>query len=308
MESTFKLITKKFIPLKLYFRLRRLYLYLDNATFNLRHKFSSVHGYKLNLDNPQSFNEKIICKRFYDKNPLIALTSDKFAVRQYVAGKLGIERSKKHLIPLLFTTDRPQTIPFDDLPGEYIIKPNHGSGWYIIAESTGGNKKFSIKDSVRSYCLADSEKARVEVAKICSAWLKTNYGVLYNEWAYKKIKPMIIIEKLLRNSNGSIPDIYRLHMFHGHCRTINLYDTEWNLLDVTFGNRPKRNISKPRELDEMIKIGEALSSDFDYARIDLYIADSNIYFSEITHYPFAGFGKFIPTEFDFKFGSYWKIK
>ena len=42
-------------------------------------------GYKLNLDNPQTFNEKIMWMKLYYQNPLITKCCDKFAVKEYVA-------------------------------------------------------------------------------------------------------------------------------------------------------------------------------------------------------------------------------
>jgi hypothetical protein len=38
-------------------------------------------------------------------------------------------------------------------------------------------------------------------------------------------------------------------------------------------------------MSEMIKVGEKLSEDFPYARIDLYDVDGKVVFGEITFYP-----------------------
>ena len=40
--------------------------------------FYKKHGYKLNLNKPKTFSEKIIWKKINDRNPLIPLTADKF--------------------------------------------------------------------------------------------------------------------------------------------------------------------------------------------------------------------------------------
>lgn len=40
--------------------------------------------YKLNLDNPITYNEKLQWIKLYDKNELMAKCCDKYAVREYV--------------------------------------------------------------------------------------------------------------------------------------------------------------------------------------------------------------------------------
>ena len=51
--------------------------------------FRSRVGYKLNLKNPTTFNEKLQWIKLYDHNPLYTTMVDKFAVKKYVADKCG---------------------------------------------------------------------------------------------------------------------------------------------------------------------------------------------------------------------------
>ena len=60
----------------------------------------------------------------------------------------------------------------------------------------------------------------------------------------------------------------------------------------------------PANIDEMVKIAEKLSEDFPYARVDLYNIKGRIVFGEITFYPWSGYVKFTPEDFDFELGSY----
>ena len=317
MKLILKKILKKIIPVRIRSKMKQVYFHLDTATFKniIKNEFFRVHGYKLNLKDPKSFNEKVIYKWLFDRNPLIQLTSDKYRVRHYIEDKLGNDGAKKHLVPLLYVTCRPETIPFNELPDEYIIKPNHGWASYIIAENVKGNKKYTIKTPKKTYSLADTKEVRIEIIKVCKIWLSTNYGVKKNMWAYQKIKPLIIIEKLLRDSFGNIPDDYKFFMFHGKCKRITVcaerlsnltfteYDINWNLLNFSVG-KPGKPVKKPEALDQMMLISEKLSKDFDFVRIDLYFADNNIYCGEITHYPLSGLGKITTTEFDFELGKY----
>ena len=66
----------------------KLYLYLW---------YKKVTGEKLNLSNPQTFNEKIQWLKLYDRNPLYTKLVDKYEVRKYIKQKLG----EQYLIPLV---------------------------------------------------------------------------------------------------------------------------------------------------------------------------------------------------------------
>ncbi len=78
-----------------------------------------------NLIWPTTFNEKILHRKLFDRRPLLAMVSDKYAVRAYVAEKVGA-----HILPeLYYITTEPETIPFDSLPDRFVLKPTHGSGW-----------------------------------------------------------------------------------------------------------------------------------------------------------------------------------
>lgn len=273
--------------------------------------FLKIHGYPLNLDNPQSFNEKIVYKKLFDRNPLITLTADKYRARQYIRDRIGWE-ADNHLIPLLYVTDNPETIPFDRLSNEYIIKPNNGAGRWILAEIVNGLKKYNINYTHREVFNLSNE----EIVNICKEWFKTIHGTQWYEWAYQEIKPLIVIEKLLREKSGKFPSDYRFGMFGSKCRlvyvtthnlaTFNYYDENWNVLDIRReGHEVGIPIEKPKTFDKMIEFAEKLSAGFDFVRTDFYSIDNYIYFGEITHYPGAGYAKF-PKDIDFKLGEYWK--
>lgn len=283
-----------------------LKLYLDKVQNykRLKKKFLSRLNYPLNIESPLSFNEKIQWKKLNDRNPLLPVTADKLSVRSYLVKVLGENQANRILIPLYFETENPEKIIFENLPDEFVIKPNHGSHMHLIFE----NKNNIVPD---------------DVIKECKKWLKVHHGYYNYEWAYKNIKRKIIIEKLLKTSDGGLPLDYKFFCFHGKCSLIRAqfnrfnqevrtgyFSTQWDILPIS---RPGydaviQNIAKPGKLREMIKIAEKLSENFDAVRIDLYNCDGNIYFSETTHYDFNGFVKFEPESFDFELGKYWRLE
>jgi len=271
-----------------------------------RRKFYKKLGYPLNLENPRSFNEKIIWKKIHDRNPLLPVTADKYQVRSYLKETFGEEKAKEILIPLLYVTDQPKTIPFEfeRLPSAFIVKPNHTSGRNIIVEDDHFNKK--------------------EIIKTCRRWLKTPYGLEKLEWAYQPIKRKIIIEKLLCEDDGGILKEFLFHIFHRKCKlvqvrfdrmnhydsySLSFFDEKWNFLSVKIPSLPQGpSIKKPENYEIMLELAEKLSKPFDYVRVDLYSSNGKIYFGELTHYPAGGKGKLEPNSFAFELGKHWKIE
>lgn len=287
-----------------FFVIRAYSLYFLNQITNYqleRIKFFKALEYQPNLQNPQSFNEKIFWKKIYDRNPLLPVTADKYEVRSYIKEVLGEEKAKELLVPLLYVTDKPETIPFDRLPSSFIIKPNHASGRYIIVENGHYNQR--------------------EIIMTCRRWLRTSYGLEKMEWAYQPIKRKIVIEELLIDEGGIVPIDFKFHMFHGKCKSISVFfnrmtnrskstfDEHWNFLPVKNPSRPQGpKIDKPENYEIMLELAEILAKPFDYVRVDLYNIKGKIYISELTHYPKSGLLKYEPVTYDFELGRYWSIE
>lgn len=271
---------------------------------NLKSEFLKKVRYSLNLNPPRSYNEKIVWKKLYDRNPLLTITADKYAVRAYVKKMLGSQEAEKILIPLYHVTDDPETIPFDKLPEKFVVKPNHGSHMHRII-------------------LENKDKLEDEIKKNCRQWLKINYGLYCHEWAYRNIDKKIIVEKLIETDDCLLPLDFKFFCFDGKCKyfrisnnrlgsdgSLAFYDMDLNLLPVGMrGYQTAREPFKlPPSLKKMVQQSEKLSADFDAVRVDFYNCNGKVYFSELTHYHGSGLVGFEPESFDFELGSHWNIK
>ncbi len=274
-----------------------------NDSRQLKKEFFEKLKYELNLDSPRSYNEKIQWKKLYDRNPLLTVTADKYAVRSYLKSVLGEKSASELLIPLYHVTDKPENIPFGELPEKFVVKPNHGSQMHIFVE--------------------DKNQLPYElIIKECKRWLKVNFGFYTGEWAYRNIKRKILVEKMLETETGEMPLDYKLYCFHGKCKLIRVsgnrfgeevlsgyFDTDWNLLPFGVpGYKCNHPYDKPGNLGEMISLAECLSKPFDYVRVDLYSIGKKTYFGELTHYEASGMGRLEPESFDFMLGQYWNIE
>lgn len=258
-------------------------------------KYKEFLSKDVDLENPKLFTEKIQWLKLNDRRDLYTLCADKYLVRDYVEEKIG----SKYLIPLVMMTENYKDIKQDKLPDyPVIVKTTHDSGGTFIVQD---KKTFDFKRLQREL----------------TQRLKNNFYYLNREWEYKNIKPRIIVEKLLKDDSGNKQlNDYKIYCFHGKPMFIQTifdrgvetkedwYDTNWNLLNVYYFSPIKKNVEKPKVLEELLSVAEKLSQDFPYVRVDLYVANNQIYFGELTFRPYGGFMKFVPESFDEELGSY----
>jgi hypothetical protein len=283
-----------------------------------RKKIARIIGYYPDLENPQSYNEKLLWKKIYDRNPLLPIVSDKYRVRNYIKEALGEKAAEEILIPLLYATKKPETIPFEKLKEEYIIKPNNACKKYVIAENKDKKRIYILTNGKNKTRLSDCSKSKQEIINNCKEWISNPYGFYTYEWAYQKIKRKIIIEKLLRDDEGKVPTDYKFNVFHGKCQLIQVYydritginrawyTPEWGYINISGSARLAPYKNKPKNLKEMIDLAENLSKPFDFIRVDLYSINNKIYFGELTNYPMGARTPFDPISLDYEYGKKWK--
>lgn len=262
----------------------------------LEWEFKRRVGYPLNLDNPRTFNEKLQWLKLESKNhPEYTQMVDKVTAKDYVASIIGEE----YIIPTFGVWNDVESIEFDALPNQFVIKSTGDSGGVVICKD---KSKFDIA----------SAKAKLKKR------LGRNYSRLKKEFPYNNVKPRIIAEAYMEDESGELQD-YKIHNFNGQpkftlvCRnrfsstglTEDFYSYEWQLMDVKRPNHSHSDtiMAKPEELAEMYRLAEMLSKDIPFVRTDFYIVKHKVYFGELTFFPASGMGQFVPKEWDYKFGE-----
>ena len=267
---------------RLNFPIKRLNFYINNK-------------YLLNLTNPKKFNEKVTYRHLFERNPLLTTIVDKYEVRNYIENKVG----GKYLIPIIGVFDDIDSIDFEKLPKNFIMKTTHGSGQNIIFRNSKSNT--SIEKVKKSFKIWQTEKYRFQEL-ICFV---------------QPIKKRIIIEELLLTKNDKVPEDFKFFVFNGKVEFIqidndrfeehsrNFYDINWNLLTLKKGLLNGKKTIKPAKLEEMILIAEKLAKDFTFMRIDLFLLENKIYVGELTPAPGGGITPFEPFEKEIKYGKLW---
>lgn len=250
---------------------------------------------QINFKNPKTWTEKILWRMLYERDERFTKLADKFKVRDFVKNKVGNEYLPKlHKVYL-----NEKDINYEELPNEFVIKCNHdmGSTKIIIDKN-----KIDLKKIKKEY----------------NYFLNKNFYFYTREWHYKNIKPLIMIEEILKNNNGNELLDYKFHCFGGKVKLIqlansthtgnNIYNKDFSLMNINYYMPNYPPTKKPDNLEKMIKIAEKLSEDFSYVRVDLYsINEKEIKFGEMTFTPGGGSYYWNPPKINVKLLEEWLV-
>lgn len=288
-------MNKYFLPHSL---IVKLMSFVSDETY-IKIKWKKWMDYKLNLDNPRTFNEKLQWIKLNDHNPLYTELVDKYRVKQYVTEKVGSE----YVIPLLGQWDSVDKIEWEKLPNQFVIKCSHDSGSTVLCKD-------------KSALDIDTAKKKLESS------LKRNYYWESREWPYKNVKPRIFAEAYMEDEFGELRD-YKWFCFDGEPKAMfvasdrqkndeetkfDFYDENFNHLPITNGHPNSSTfIEKPKGFDIMKELASKLSKGLPEVRMDFYDVNGKVYFGEFTFFHWGGLMPFEPREWDLKFGDWIKL-
>ncbi|MGK0270227.1 MAG: hypothetical protein ACI88H_000870 [Cocleimonas sp.] len=260
-------------------------------------KFRLSLGYNINLDCPKTFNEKLIHRRLFSRDPIWSIVTDKIAVRTWLEEKGYLD----------FVNLVPARVAYsiDDLMNMKIDKP------VVIKAAWASGMNLFVNSSEQ----LQSHKATLEI------WLASPYAPERLIWAAEKMKRGFIIEDSIADEQGNVPLDYKFFCFNGKAEFVQIDLDRFSdhkraivSMDGTSNNwgyvkeSPKNDVSQEHKsiIARMKPIVELLSKDFSFLRGDLYLYKGEIYFGELTQTPHAGFGKFTKEEVDRRLGDIWK--
>ena len=229
-----------------------------------------------NLKNPKDLSELWIKRVLDGKVNELAYLADKYAVRKYVEDK-GLADI---LTPLIAVYKSADEIDFDSLPNRFALKANFGAGRNIICTDKKNLNYNEVREKVRQ-------------------WLKPN---IYSksERHYNYIPKKFVCEEFIDDGSGGFPIDYKFMCIHGkvHCilGVSGREEGHGSYLPYTLGWKPipeyyrgdataSEPLSRPANLEEMIRTAEHLAEGIDLVRVDLYSNGSRIWFGEMTLTP-----------------------
>lgn len=245
-------------------------------------------GVNLNLDKPVTIQDKLAWLNIYDCNSLKTKCADKIKIHDYCKDKLG----KDICVPILKTYDKVTDIKWDELPNQFVIKCNHGSGMNIICKD---KKRLNIQQCIQNL----------------TRWMNDDFAFRNGfEAHYHDIPHKILVEKMIGGGdlidykfwcfNGE-PKLYTINDGQGHGNII-YYDMNDNLQNF-YGVKNISDYKKPHHFDVMLYLSKRLSEDFHFVRVDFYEVDGEIYLGELTFTPGECGFKYQKREDEIKVGN-----
>ena len=253
----------------------------------IEYLFNDQMGYRFDINNPKTFNEKINAFKYNykKKGRIFSNLTDKNKVREYVKAKIG----EQYLIPQLLFKKKITVDDLEKLPNSFVIKTNNGSGTNYI-----------VKD-----------KSKEDLNKLCNYMnnlLKIKYQYIWGEFHYGDIKPGIVVDELKVDKEGNLPYDLKCFCFNNNGKKHKVYfidrvigddrcrkwiDEDWNEIEIKSQfTRLDVDIKKPKNYKDIFRVIDILSEDFNFVRVDLFLLDNKIYFGELTFTPTAGYLKF----------------
>ena len=268
--------------------------------FFLKVLFRLRTGYRLNLGNPVTFNEKLQWLKLNNRKPEYTRMVDKVGAKEYVASIIGEE----YIIPTIGVWDRVEDIDWEALPNQFVLKCTHDSGGIVIC--------------------SDKTKLDISAAKRkLKRGLRRDFYSQNREWPYKDVKRRIIGEVYMVDESGYELKDYKWFCFDGVPKALyiatdrgvkgeepkfDFFDTDFNHLPFTNGHpNSHRPILKPQGFEKMKELAAKLSEGQPHLRVDFYDINGKIYFGELTFYHMSGTSPFEPIEWDYKFGEWIKL-
>jgi hypothetical protein len=261
--------------------------------------FKKIHGYKLNLDAPVTLNEKLHWMKLRGPKFIDPKLVDKYLAREFIESTVG----SKYLVPLIAVYEDSNeyiTPEIDFMP--VIVKTTHDSGIGFIYHTPNDHELSKVRKNLR-------------------VRMNKNHYFSTKEYPYRLLKPRIIVERLLCDEQGNLPNDYKFHFFNGQLEFIyctidrggkdlrHIYNHDWHRQDFVWNKVSERfdmqspDLPIPQNFSEMIEVGVKLAEGFPYIRVDFYNINGKIYCGELTFFQGSGFDKLTPYVKDVELGK-----
>ena len=266
--------------------------------------YRAYTGKTLDWNSIKTFSEKIQWMKLYYHHPDLSKIVCKYNFKKYIRKRVG----EGYTVPLYGVWNDVKKINFDKLPEKFVLKSNCSSNGNFIK-------------IIRNKSEIDFEELRAELR----GWLVPE-SLMIKQYgrAYWDVRPLIIAEKYIEQIDNQVYD-YKFFCFGGEPKfayvatdhfdekvnlpnhKISIYDMNWNIMPINYGEHPQNNIPAPQNFKKMIALAKSISKEFPFVRVDFFEIEEKVYFSELTFYPGGGLNVITPESFDELWGTFLEL-
>ena len=238
------------------------------------------------IDRPVRFTEWVQWRKLHDRDPALAMLTDKIFAKTLAIDTIG----QQHVIPILWQGDvLPRQAPW---PRPFIVKANHGCKQFVVVRND-----------------ADWQTALNRAPR----WLRKPYGRWLDEWHYTQARRMLLVEPFIGTAEN-LPRDYKVYVFGGVARCVQVHvdrgtDHRWVQFDRQWQRISDPRVAgcfdRPETLTHMLAAAEAIAGQRDFLRVDFYEVDGVLLFGETCLFPGSGLDPFSPPSLDIELGQHW---
>ena len=243
------------------------------------------HHRRARLARPTLFTELLQLRKLHDRDPRLAVMTDKLGAKTLVTERLGAD----WVVPTLWSGTRlPEACSWTP---PFVVKSRHGCNQTIV-----------VRDPAACWA---------EVRRRAEGWQGHYYGGWLDEWGYRDVPRGIVVEPFV-GEGDALPVDYKVYVFGGRAAFVQVHlDRErnhrWIVHDPDwrrFGTG-REDVPWPTRLADMLAAAETMAAGFDFARVDFYQPGDRPLFGEMSFYPGSGLDPFDPPELDAIMGELW---
>jgi hypothetical protein len=252
-----------------------------------------------NQREPRTFNEKVNWRVLNDRREDLVWTCDKLLMKEHARRVEGLR------VPdtLWSGTDLRELAELD-LPDRWVLKPNNGSGKVHLGVGRLGPPDVAA------------------LLRLTKGWLDPWQSRYLREWAYRRARPVFLVEEFVGTGEDLLPADYKFHVFDGVLGFVQVdvarapldpqrrvyVSPDWDLIDVVIGAPPAPwPLERPPLLERMVAVALEIAQGFDFLRVDLYAPGDEIWFGEVAPYPASGLVPITPSSVDERWGELWTL-
>lgn len=265
------------------FFLVNVWIYLFH--FRLMRRYHEKLGSFPHPAYPRSFNEKVLWRKLFDRDPLFTQLSDRLQGQDFICARCPAVKVAERL----WIGECGRDVPAELLTIPVVVKVNHGSAlnWFASSEP------------------AD----RAQLERTFDHWLQIPFGEEDLEWGYYGVRRRLYVERFLEDPSGRPLLDIKIHAFDGEAvlcgvfsdwsrpdrRQSAHYDGRGNRLDVRAKGFSDSKLWLPPDFQlpanfaEIVACARKVSAGIDYLRVDFMLVNDQLYAGEVTIYCNAGY-------------------
>ncbi|WP_407377530.1 glycosyltransferase [Methanobrevibacter sp.] len=260
----------------------------------LKRVFYEKTGETLNLEKPETFNQKIQWLKLYYETPDVKRLSDQLFVRDWVKNRIG----DAYLTPIYRTFDLDDEIDFSEIPESFTLGINFSS-----------DNILSVRDK--------NNFTQQQYKEILNRWMKKGRTAVKNmELMVTDIHPKLFIETFL---SPDVPEfsffcfngIHKLTQIRYNKGTEDCYYQIFDLKQQVVASSDPGSagfpVAIPKQYGEMIKLAEKTACDFPFVSVSFQIENDQISFTGMSFAPESGFIHWNEPLLDIYYGKILKL-